>query len=88
MRLAIEVVGWCGAVLLLSAYGLLSAGRLREESLLYHFMNILGGAGFVVNSGWNGAFPSAAMNLIWMGIGITAVVQHHRRVRVKVDRAS
>jgi len=87
MKIAIEVLGWSGAVLLLSAYGLLSAGKLREESLSYHLMNIAGGAGFVVNSGWNGALPSAAMNLIWMGIGLYAVIQH-RRLRLKADPAN
>ena len=78
MRVAIEVAGWCGATLLLSAYGLLSTGRLREESLIYHLMNILGGIGFAVNSGWNGALPSAAMNVIWIGIGLYALIQHRR----------
>ncbi|MBV8341595.1 MAG: hypothetical protein JO173_04375 [Gammaproteobacteria bacterium] len=87
MKIAIEVAGWCGAVLLLSAYGLLSSGRLREESLSYHLMNILGGVGFAVNSGYNGALPSAAMNLIWIGIGLYALIQH-RRVRARADCAS
>jgi hypothetical protein len=42
-------------------------------------MNILGAAGFVVNSGWNGALPSAAMNVVWIGIGLYAVYQLRRR---------
>ena len=41
-------------------------------------MNILGAAGFVVNSGWNGALPSAAMNLVWIGIGVFAIRQQRR----------
>jgi hypothetical protein len=87
MKLAVEVIGWAGAVLILGAYALLSTGKLKGESLTYHLMNILGAAGFVVNSGWNGAFPSAAMNVIWMGIGIYAVRQH-RRLQVKAGCAS
>ena len=58
-----------GALLIIGAYALLSAGRLRSQSLTYHLMNILGAAGFVVNSGWNGALPSAALNVVWIGIG-------------------
>jgi hypothetical protein len=49
-------------------------------------MNVLGSAGFIVNSGWNGAYPSAAMNLIWIGIGLYALRQR-RRVPVKADCA-
>jgi hypothetical protein len=75
MKLAIEVIGWLGALLILGAYALLSAGRLKAESLSYHLMNILGAAGFVVNSGWNGALPSAALNVVWIGIGLYAVRQ-------------
>ena len=50
-------------------------------------MNILGAAGFVVNSGWNGALPSAAMNVIWIGIGLYALRQR-RRLQVKAGCAS
>jgi hypothetical protein len=73
MKLVVEVIGWTGALLILGAYALLSAGKLKARSLSYHLMNILGAAGFVVNSGWNGALPSAAMNVIWIGIGIYAL---------------
>jgi hypothetical protein len=87
MKLAVEVIGWAGAALILGAYALLSSGRLRSESLTYHLMNILGAAGFVVNSGWNGAIPSAAMNVVWIGIGLYAL-RHRRRVALKARCAS
>jgi hypothetical protein len=87
MKLAVEIVGWAGAALILGAYALLSAGKLRPESLTYHAMNILGAAGFVVNSGWNGALPSAAMNLVWMGIGVYGLRQY-RRVHIRTGGAN
>jgi hypothetical protein len=87
MKVTVEVIGWVGAALILGAYALLSTGRLRAESLTYQLMNILGAAGFVVNSGWNGALPSAAMNVVWMGIGIYALRQR-RRLPVKAGCAS
>ena len=66
----IEIIGWTAAVMMLSAYVLLTTGRLRSLSSTYQWLNVLSGAGFIVNSGWNGAYPSAALNLIWMGIGL------------------
>jgi hypothetical protein len=42
-------------------------------------MNVLSGAGFIINSGWNGAYPSAFLNVIWMAIGIYGVVTGVRR---------
>ncbi len=75
MKLAVEVIGWVGALLIMGAYALLSAGRLKSRSPVYHLMNLVGAAAFVVNSGWNGALPSAAMNVVWMGIGGYALLR-------------
>ena len=86
MKLAVEAIGWIGAALILGAYALLSARKVRGESLTYHLMNILGGAGLLLNSAWNGAFPSAALNIIWVGIGLYAV-RAQRRLQVKAGCA-
>jgi len=72
VEVAVEVVGWGGAVLILLAYLLLSAGRLTGQSLLYQGMNVVGAAGFVVNGWWHGALPSAALNVLWLLIGAVA----------------
>ena len=70
MKVIIEIIGWTAAVVMLSAYMLLTSGRLRSLSPTYQWLNVLAGAGFIVNSGWNGAYPSAALNLIWVAIGL------------------
>ena len=81
MKVTIEIIGWLGAALILGSYALLSIGRLKADSVTYQLMNVLGAAGFVVNSGWNGALPSAAMNVIWVGIGVYALHQLTRTRR-------
>ena len=72
VQIAVEVVGWAGAALILLAYLLLSAGKLTGQSLLYQGMNIVGAAGFVINGWWHGAIPSAALNVLWLLIGAIA----------------
>ena len=72
VEIAIEVAGWAGAALILAAYALLSAGRLSGGSLLFQAMNVVGAAGFVINSTWHGALPSAALNVLWLLIGAVA----------------
>ena len=72
VEIAVEVVGWGGAVLILLAYLLLSAGRLTGQSLLYQGMNVVGAAGFVINGWWHGALPSASLNVLWLLIGAIA----------------
>ena len=72
VEVAVEVVGWAGAFLILLAYLLLSMGRLTGQSLLYQGMNIVGAAGFVINGWWHRALPSAALNVLWLLIGAIA----------------
>ena len=75
LDLWMEVVGWIGAVLILAAYFLLTAGRLTAKDPAYQWMTVVGAAGFIANSGWNGAWPSAILNVIWVGIGLTALTR-------------
>jgi hypothetical protein len=72
VQIAVEVVGWAGALLILLAYLLLSAEKLTGQSLTYQAMNVLGAAGFVVNGWWHRALPSAVLNILWLGIGAFA----------------
>lgn len=72
VQVAVEVVGWAGAFLILLAYLLLSAGKLTGQSLVYQGMNVLGAAGFVINGWWHGALPSASLNVLWLLIGAIA----------------
>jgi len=75
LDLAMEVAGWIGAVLILAGYGLLSAGKLDAKSPAYQWLNVVGALGFIANSSWNGAWPSAALNVIWVGIGVVALIK-------------
>jgi len=75
LKIIIEIIGWTAAAMMLSAYVLLTTGRLRSLSPTYQWLNVLSGAGFIVNSGWNGAYPSAFLNLIWMGIGLYGLLR-------------
>ena len=78
MALFMEAVGWTGAALVLLAYWLVSAGRAEARSARYQALNIGGALGLVANSAWNGAIPSAVVNVIWIGIGVYAVVRTRR----------
>jgi len=73
LEIAVEIAGWAGASLILSAYLLLSMGRLTGQSPIYQGMNVAGAAGFIVNGWWHGAIPSAALNVVWMLIGGVAL---------------
>ena len=74
-KIVVEVIGWAAAAILLSAYLMLTAGRLTASSRLYQWLNVLAGAGLILNSGWNGAYPSVAINVVWMIIGFWGLIR-------------
>ena len=65
VTLAIEAAGWVAALLILGSYILVSTGKLSGQSPTFQWMNVAGALGFVVNSGWHGAIPSTALNVVW-----------------------
>jgi hypothetical protein len=73
LPLAVEIAGWTGAVLVLIGFALVSAGRIEPRGALFQWLNLLGAAGFVVNSGWHGAVPSFVLNIIWCAIAGVAL---------------
>ena len=75
LSLLMEVVGWIGAVLILAGYALLTAEKVTSKSISYQAMNVVGATGFIANGVWNGAWPSAVLNIIWVGIGVVALIR-------------
>jgi hypothetical protein len=68
--IVVEVIGWAAAATILAAYILLSLGKLEGRSYRYQWMNVIGAAGFIINSGYNGAIPSAVLNVVWAAMGL------------------
>ncbi len=68
MNIFIDIIGWVGAVLVVSAYLLITTNKLKIASKLYQLMNLLGAAGIIVNSLSYGAYPSVAVNVVWIFI--------------------
>jgi len=71
----IEIMGWVGSFLVVLAYFLLSSKRLREESRIYHGMNLFGGIFLGINAITNSAYPSAAVNIVWILIAIYGIAK-------------
>ncbi len=78
MTIFIEIIGWAAALLILASYLLVSTGRLSGTSVTFQWMNVIGAGGFILNSGWHGALPSAVLNVAWAGIGIFTLLRLRR----------
>ena len=69
-QLLIDLLGWIGAACLLLAYFLVSRKKLAGDALNYQLLNLAGGGLLTINSFYYGAFPSVAVNVIWIGIAL------------------
>ena len=70
INILIDTVGWVGSASLIIAYWLVSKNRIQAQSGSYHLLNIIGSLFLLINSSFYGALPSAAINMIFIFIGI------------------
>ncbi len=71
---SLVIIGWIGAVMYIVAYLLLTLGKLKSDSFLYHLMNVLGALGLIANAFHFNDYPNVVTNLLWLGIGAFAIL--------------
>ena len=68
-NLIIDILGWSGSAMLVLAYWLVSKNKISAQSFIYQFLNVLGSILLIVNTWFYGAYPSTAVNAIWVFVG-------------------
>jgi hypothetical protein len=74
----IDIIGWLGAVLVLYAYFMVSTKKLEGDSLHFQTANISGALCLIVNTYYHHAYPSAVVNVIWIGIALFALMKRSK----------
>lgn len=72
----IDIIGWIGGVEVLIAYFLISTKKVDQKSVLYHLLNLTGALLLIVNTIIKGAFPSAFVNIVWVGIAAYSIYKY------------
>lgn len=75
----IDLAGWVGSAMLISAYWQNSSGKLEAISVKYQLFNLIGSLLLVINTFHYGAYPSGVVNIIWVGIGTRFLFKRLRR---------
>ena len=70
MQTIADILGWIGAALYLSAYALVSLKKVEGDSLLFQGINIVAGVFLITNTFYWKAYPSAVLNIAWIGIAV------------------
>jgi hypothetical protein len=78
VELLIDWLGWYGMVAVLAGFVGISSGKLTA-GWLFQILNFTGALGLCANTAYNGAWPSASLNLIWALFALAALGQLARR---------
>jgi hypothetical protein len=77
--LIIDLAGWLGAIILLLAYALVSGKKLDGAGVPYQLLNLSGSGLLAANSIYHGAIPSVFVNVVWILIGLVAILNSRRK---------
>ncbi|MBL6447962.1 hypothetical protein JMN32_16720 [Fulvivirga sp. 29W222] len=64
-----DALGWTGSVFIIAGYWLNSQGKLNPQGLPYQLINVVGGLLLLINTMYYSAYPSSAVNVIWLFVG-------------------
>jgi len=68
LAIGMDVCGWAGGLVLISAYALVSFGRISAQGAAFQSLNLIGSLMLAANSAWHGAWPSEReSDLDWSG---------------------
>jgi hypothetical protein len=76
--------GWIGAVGTVGAYAMVSQRRMEAHSLRFQLINVLCAALLALSALSVHNWPSMTSNLVWMAIGLHALLGARQAVRAAV----
>lgn len=71
----IDFLGWVGSACVVYAFTMNIYGKLPTSSPLYFALNIIGSIFLIVNTYFHEAYPSMAVNIIWVFVAIGALIK-------------
>ncbi len=69
----ISIIGWTGTLLCLTAFFLVSRGRIEGTGYLFHLMNAFGAIGIGIPVFMNGTWSVVALEVAWFTIAVLAM---------------
>lgn len=79
----IEIIGWIGTVLVVTAYFLVSSERLKPKAVSYILMNLFGAIFIGVNVFVNQAWPALGLQIVWGAVAIISLLKNIRTTTIK-----
>lgn len=74
----LELIGWIGFVLIVSAYLFVTIKLVEVSSASYHLMNLVGALCLVANARHNRVRPLFWLNIVWSLVAIMGLLQVYK----------
>ena len=87
MEIIIDTIGWFGSVTLIAAYLLVSNKKIDSQSKAYQGMNVVASFCLIINTGFYGAYPATALNVVWVLLGLYFLTKIFTR-KIETDESS
>ena len=82
MGLLINILGWIGSIAVVAAYGLNSYQKIKSDSLIFQFLNLIGAILLIINSIYKQVYPFTFINSVWTVIAVVAIVGIVKKKRI------
>ncbi len=70
-----EVIGWSGSAMVVAAYVLNIRGKLKAQSAIYIWLNIVGSILLIAYTFYLQAYPNTVVNLIWVLVAAYSLIK-------------
>lgn len=78
----VEIIGWVGSISILLAYALNSYQKIRSDSPVFLFLNLIGGLLLMAYGYYKDAFANTFLNFVWVVVALIALGKLYRK-RIK-----
>lgn len=85
MAVICEILGWAGTITFVVAYYGISFGKLKADSLLYQWMNLLGAIAIAFSVFVKQAWPAFALEVVWGGIALVTLIRLLKKRKAQPD---
>lgn len=72
----LQIIGWLGMVMILSAYFLMTFSFIESQSTIYQVLNVVGALGIVIETCSKKDYQPMVLNIVWIGIALVAIIRN------------
>ncbi len=75
MKLALDICGWIGSIMVIIGFFLVSNGKIEAQTNSFQIINIIAAAFIGLNAYSYGALPSVGLNVVWCLIAAVTLIR-------------